>query len=105
PILMKGRRQVGFLESMIGPYLDTHKDRLAEGARFTHMSEFERDEILRRARRLARVASSNLKEVSRRVGRKLGRSAEAVRYTIRDFVRHHPEQALFPGVNGPLDAA
>jgi RNA polymerase sigma factor (sigma-70 family) len=67
------------------------------------MTEMEREAILRRARRLARVGGSTLTEVSKRVGRKFQRSPEAVRYTIKNFDREHPEQALFPGVTGPLD--
>jgi len=104
PILCNGRRQVGFLPSVVGPYLDTYKERVAQSGRFSQMTEDEKDEILRRARRLSRVGSTTLTEVSRRVARKLKRSAEAVRYTIKNFDRQYPEQALFPEVNGPLDA-
>ena len=42
--------------------------------------------------------------MSRRIARRLGRSAEAVRYTIKNFDREHPAQALFPNLTGPLDA-
>src|SRR5262249_26022596 len=55
------------------------------------------------ARRLSRVCGSSLTEVSRRIARRLGRSVEAVRYTIRNFDREHPEQAMFPTLTGPLD--
>jgi RNA polymerase sigma factor (sigma-70 family) len=103
PILCNGRRQVGFLHSVVGPYLDTNKERVAQSGRFSQMSEQEKDEILRRARRLARVSATTLTEVSRRIARKLGRSTEAVRYTIKNFDRRHPELALFPAVHGPLD--
>jgi len=104
PILCNGRRQVGFLDSVVGPYLDTNKERVAQSGRFSQMSEHEKEEILRRARRLARVGTTTLTEVSRRIARKVGRSAETVRYTIKNFDRQHPDQALFPEVNGPLDA-
>jgi len=103
PILCNGRRQVGFLPSMVGPYLDSNKERVAQSGKFSQMSETEKDKILCRARRLARVSSSTLTEVSRRIARKLGRSAEAVRYTIKNFDRQHPEQAMFPEAGGPLD--
>jgi RNA polymerase sigma factor (sigma-70 family) len=104
PILLNGRRQVGFLPSMVDPYLDTNKERVAQSGRFSQMSEDEKDEIVRRARRLSRVGSPTLTEVSRRIARKLKRSPEAVRYTIKNFDRLHPDQALFPGATGPLDA-
>jgi len=43
--------------------------------------------------------------VSRSIGTRLGRSPEAVRYTIKNFDRVHPDHALFPAAAGPLSAA
>ncbi len=105
PVLCNGRRQVGFLPSLVDPFLNANQQRVERGGRFSHLTQTEKDEILRRARRLARVPSGNLTEVSRRIARRLGRSAETVRYTIKNFDREHPEQALFPAVTGPLDEA
>jgi RNA polymerase primary sigma factor len=105
PVLCNGRRQVGFLPSLVDPFLSANQLRVERGGRFSHLSQTEKDEILRRARRLARVPSGTLTEVSRRIARRLGRSAETVRYTIKNFDREHPDQALFPAVTGPLDEA
>ena len=52
---------------------------------------------------MSRVVGGGLTEVSRRIARRLGRSPEAVRYTIKNYDRQHPEQALFPAATGPLD--
>src|SRR5947209_12324430 len=68
------------------------------------MSEAEREDILRRAKRLSRVGGGTLTEISRRIARRLGRSAETIRYTIKNHDREHPDQALFPHLTGPLDA-
>src|SRR4051794_21936750 len=103
PVLCNGRRQVGFLPSLVDPFLNANQLRVERGGRFSHLTQTEKEEILRRARRLARVPSSTLTEISRRIARRLGRSTETVRYTIKNFDRAHPEQALFPAVTGPLD--
>ena len=103
PVLYKGRRHVGFLPSLVDPFLTANKNRVERSSRFTQLSTEERDEILRRARRLARVSGGNLTEISRRIGRRIGRSPETVRYTIKNFDREHPEQALFPELTGPFD--
>src|SRR5207237_7852252 len=100
-----GRRQVGFLPSLVDPFLLANRSKVERGSRFSQLSVAEKDEILRRAGRLARVCGGTLTEVSRRIARRLGRSAETIRYTIKNFDREHPEQALFPSLNGPLDAA
>jgi RNA polymerase sigma factor (sigma-70 family) len=102
-VLQNGRRQVGFLESVVNRFLATNHDRVERSSRFSQLTTSERDEILRRARRLSRVHGGTLTEVSRRIARRLGRSPETIRYTIKNFDREHPEQALFPTVTGPLD--
>jgi len=103
-ILRNGRRQVGYLKSMVDRFLTANKDRVERSARFSQLSDQEKEDILRRAKRLARVSSSTLTEISRRIARRLGRSPETVRYTIKNHDRAHPEQALFPAVTGVLDA-
>jgi RNA polymerase sigma factor (sigma-70 family) len=103
PVLSHGRRVVGFLPSLLDLFLKANKDRVEKSARFSQMSEQEKEDILRRARRLSRVAGGTLTEVSRRIARRLGRSPETVRYTIKNFDRQHPDQALFPSMTGPLD--
>jgi RNA polymerase sigma factor (sigma-70 family) len=103
PVVLKGRRQVGFLPSLIEPFLASNQERVERGGRFTQLSDEEREDILRRAKRLSRVSGGTLTEVSRRIARRLGRSPETVRYTIKNFDLAHPGQALFPGVTGSLD--
>jgi len=105
PVLYKGRRQVGFLPSLVDPFLTANQARVQRSSQFSQLTDMEKDDILRRARRLARVSATTLTEVSRRIGRRLGRSAETIRYTIKNFDREHPEQALFPMMGGALDAA
>jgi RNA polymerase primary sigma factor len=105
PIVSNGKRQVGFLQSVVERFLSSHPDRVERGSRFSQMSDREREDILRRARRLSRVGGGTLTEVARRIARRLGRSVETVRYTIKNHDRRYPEQALFPNLTGPLDAA
>ncbi|MGF1580469.1 MAG: sigma-70 family RNA polymerase sigma factor [Gemmataceae bacterium] len=104
PILCNGRRQVGFLPSLIDPFLNANQDRVERSRRFSQLTEEEKDDILRRARRMAQFTECTLTEVSRRIARRLGRSTEAIRYTIKNYDREHPDQALFPEVATPLDA-
>ncbi len=104
-IVFNGRNHVAFKQSVLDRFLVVHQDRVERGSRFSQLSDEEKEEILRRARRLARVCGGTLTEVSRRIARRLGRSAETIRYTTKNFDREHPVQALFPNLTGPLDAA
>jgi len=101
--LYNGRRQLGFPQSVVERFVAAHPDRVERGGRFSHLSESEKEEILRRAQRLARVPNGTLTEVSRRIARRLGRSPETVRYTIKNYDRTHPDQAMFPEVGDYLD--
>jgi len=103
PVLCNGRRQVGFLPSLVEPFLTANKLRVERGSRFSQLSDDEKEDILRRAKRMTRLAGGSLTEVSHRIARRLGRSPETIRYTIKNYDREHPEQALFPAVSGPLD--
>jgi RNA polymerase sigma factor (sigma-70 family) len=103
-VLANGRRQLGFVQSVVDRFLATHKEHVARSGQFSQLSESEKEEIVRRAGRLARVRGSTLTEVSRRIARRLGRSPETVRYTLKNFDREHPDRALFPHVTGPMDA-
>jgi RNA polymerase primary sigma factor len=100
-VLCDGRRQLGFPKSAIDNFVATHPERVSRGSRFSHLSEAEKEEILRRARQCSREGKT-LTEASRAIASKLGRSAETVRYTIKNFDRTHPDQALFPDVPEPL---
>jgi len=98
-----GRHQLAFKQSVVERFLAIHHDRVERGTRFSQLSDEEREDILRRAKRLAQLTSGTLTEISRRIARRLNRSAETIRYTIKNFDRAHPELALFPNLTGPLD--
>jgi len=101
--LIEGKLQLTFAQPVIERFLIEHPDRIEKGSRFSQMSEAEREEILCRAKSLAGYDGATLTDVSRRIAQSLGRSTEAVRYTIRNFDKEHPEQAVFPEVTGPLN--
>ena len=101
-VVVKGRRQIAFLNSVVEQFLATHQERVERSGRFSHLSDGEKEDILRRARRLS-GAGGCLTEVSKRIARKLGRSVETIRYTIKNFDREHPDKAVFPDATGPLD--
>jgi RNA polymerase primary sigma factor len=95
------RKRIGFLKSSVERFVARHASDVERGAQFTQMSDIERDEIIARARRLARAGACPA-EISRRIARRTGRAVETIRYTLKNFDRHHPEAAVFPGAPQPL---
>jgi RNA polymerase sigma factor (sigma-70 family) len=101
-VLHNGRWQLGFPQSVVERFIKDNARRVERGSRFSQLSSDEKEDILRRAKRLSRVGLFTLTEVSRRIAQRLGRSAETVRYTIKNFDREHPAEAIFPEANGPF---
>jgi RNA polymerase primary sigma factor/RNA polymerase sigma factor len=99
--MFDGRKRVGFLQSSVDRFVATNEDRVQRGARFSQLSEEERNKIIERARRLARAGACPA-DVTRRLAKRLGRSVETIRYTLKQFDAEHPELAIFPENSGPL---
>ena len=102
--VVDGRQRVGFLQSSIDRFVSVNSQQVDRGSRFSQLTDEEKQQIIHRARRFARCKSATLAEVSRRIGTKLGRSPETIRYTIKNYDQQHPQQAIFPAVRGPLDS-
>ncbi|MFL5341250.1 MAG: sigma-70 family RNA polymerase sigma factor [Gemmataceae bacterium] len=102
-VVHNGRRQLAFPKSVVDQFLANHPKEVERGSRFSQLTDGEKDEIIRRARRLA-FSGGGLTDVSRRIAKRLGRSAEAIRLTIKGHDRLHPDSAVFPTVTGPLSA-
>jgi RNA polymerase primary sigma factor len=100
-VKVNGRSQLGFPRVAVERFIADHPTLVAKGAKFSHLSDEEKDGILQQAREL-RDTGLTLTEVSKKVAARLGRSPEAIRYTIKNFDRCHPDGALFPAASGPL---
>jgi len=103
-LVFDGRKRVGFLRSSVDRFVKTNQERVARGARFSQLTDEQRQDIIDRARRLA-TAGGGQSEISRRLAKRAGRSVETIRSTIRQFDKQHPELAVFPDLNGPLTDA
>ena len=99
-VIVRGRRQLGFPKSLLDRFLEENSSLVARGSSFSRLADGERETILYRARRLAQ-AGGDITTVSRRLARRVGRSVEAIRYTIKNFDRAHPDQAIFPSRCSP----
>jgi RNA polymerase primary sigma factor/RNA polymerase sigma factor len=96
-----GRKRVGFLRSSVDRFASQNEERVRRGAQFSQLSDEERDRIIERARRLARAGGCPA-DVTRRLARRMDRSIETIRYTLKQFDQDHPDLAIFPGSSGPL---
>ena len=99
-----GKVRVGFTRGAVDAFASAHRQWVARGRQFTHMSDGERAAIIRRAKRLAQTGQCSLSEVSRRVAHKVGRAPETIRYTIRNYDQQHPGDPIFADISARLTA-
>jgi RNA polymerase primary sigma factor len=99
--VMDGRKRVGFLQSSVDRFVERNEERVKRGSQFSQLTQEEKGMITEHARRLARAGGSPA-DVAKRLAKRTGRSVETIRYTLKQFDRDHPEAAIFPDNQGPL---
>lgn len=100
-VSIEGRKRIVIPESTLNRFVAARPDEINRGRNFRQLSESEREQILLGARRLV-TNGQGLTEVSRRLAAEFGRAAETIRYTIRDYDKQNPENAIFPKTGQPL---
>ncbi|WP_417744637.1 sigma-70 family RNA polymerase sigma factor [Rosistilla oblonga] len=99
--VFEGRKRVGFLHSSVERFVARNKDRVKRGERFSQLSEDEKGEMIERARQMA-TRGTSLSEVTRRLSARMSRSAETIRYTLKNYDAENPQLAIFPNHRGAL---
>ncbi len=97
-----GKRRVGFLLSSVERFFSAHRDHVERSAGFSNIDDAEREQILRRARRLAQDCRCCVQEITRRIGRTMNRSPLTILHTIRKHDVERPADAIFPGAAAPV---
>ena len=97
-----GKRRVGFLISSVERFFAGHRDQVARGTNFSQLGDAEREDILKKARRLAVYCRCCANEIARRIARRINRSPLTVLHTIRKHDLDHPEDAIFPQAADPI---
>ncbi|MDA7950037.1 MAG: sigma-70 family RNA polymerase sigma factor [Pirellulaceae bacterium] len=99
--LYNGRKRLGFLDSSIERFLVKNKEQVLRSERFRQLSYQEKNNIAQSARHLAH-AGYKFSEVTKRLGKELGRSTETIRYTLKEYDKKNPRIAIFPNQNDSL---
>ncbi|MCH2202421.1 MAG: sigma-70 family RNA polymerase sigma factor [Fuerstiella sp.] len=91
---INGRLRVVIPQDTLERFVASHRSEIDRGQTFRQMTRDERQQVILQARILA-ASGFGLTAVSRRLGLQFTRAAETIRYTLRDYDRKHPENALF----------
>ncbi|MEM6472957.1 MAG: sigma-70 family RNA polymerase sigma factor, partial [Planctomycetota bacterium] len=100
-LLFGGRKRIGFLNSSVENFVSNNRAKIQRGERFSQLSEDEKTEIIERARQLVEGGAA-LADVTRLLSQQMGRSAETIRYTLKNFDADNKSIAIFPHHRGVL---
>ena len=97
-----GKKRIGFLQSSVDYFERHHARRIERGTRFSQLTENEKREIIRTARRFAQTDASPT-AIAQRIARHTGRSIETIRYTLKSFDEDNGDIPLFPSRQTSID--
>jgi RNA polymerase primary sigma factor/RNA polymerase sigma factor len=100
---VKGRKQIGFPQSVVDRFVHRNRDRVSRGAKFRQLTEMEKHEIIELARRLIQQGESPSRTLTQ-VAVKTSRSVETVRYTIKRYDLAHADRAILAGIESDGEA-
>lgn len=102
--LFGGRKRLGFLQSSVDRFVALNGERIRRGARFSQLTDEERQQIVDRARCLAQTGACPAM-VTKRTAQETGRSAQTIRHTLHRFDLEHPDTVIVPPNRGLPRAA
>lgn len=100
-LVFDGRKRVGFLRSSVDQFVKNNPVRVERGAKFSQLTNEQRDEYVERARQMAQTGAGQA-EISRQLAERTGRSVETIRAALRQHDNENPTIAIFPAGTGPL---
>ena len=93
---------IGFTAEAVARYRDTRPDRVAKASEFSQLTPGQRDDLLRRAKRLASATDASFNQVAAHLAKRYGRALETVRLIMEKHDRDQPDQKIFADRSGPL---
>lgn len=100
--LIASRNRVVIRREKLEAFAAAQPARIEKGRKFSQMSPYEKSEILERAARMA-AAGRTFTDVIRLLASSTGRSAETIRYTLKNHDERNPREAIFPKYQRTLD--
>jgi len=106
-VFAKGVKRLGFSQSAVDKFLVSNPDLAANAKGFSRISPDLRKQLIRQAGKLAARPGATRQEVIDILAGEIGRSREAVRYTLVKYEKANPDKPIFerpPGVTEAPEA-
>jgi hypothetical protein len=96
------RPVIGFTAEAVERYRATRPQRVAKASSFSQLTDAQRDDVLRRARRLAATTDASFNQIADHLAKRTGRALETIRLILEKHDRDHPDEPIFADRTGPL---
>lgn len=100
----RDKLQQVFPASAVDHFVQQHPQRVEQAAQFEQMSDELREQILKRAKRLAGATDATLNQVAAHLAKRTGRGLETLRQLLEKHDREHPDTPMFGHRQKPLTA-
>jgi len=103
-----GIKRLGFLQSTVDEFLTTNPDLVSHAKDFSRLTARQKQKIINEAAKLSAESNMSRHQIINRISAKMGKSHEAIRYTLINYEKAHPDNAIFKkssGVIEPVQAA
>ncbi|MDH7599098.1 MAG: sigma-70 family RNA polymerase sigma factor [Sedimentisphaerales bacterium] len=103
-VFQDGAKRLGIRQSVLEAFIAKHRDLTDKAIRFTRLDDKQKRQVIELAARLAGSSSGSLSQIIQEVAHQTGRATETIRYTIKAYLKSHPEHPLARRVEGRSSA-
>ena len=94
--VFNGRKRTGIRKSALEKFVESNGAKIERSSRFSRLHKSEKETIVELAVKYHRGLGLSFSDITERLSQELGRSREAIRYTLRRHDQENPTQRIFP---------
>lgn len=99
------KKRLGFLQSSVDAFVEQNRQLVSNAKYFNRLSAKEKKQIIDMTGELGSQKEMSRHRVIEKIAKELGRSLEAIRYTVMNYEKKHPNRKLFKKPAGVIGSA
>jgi len=100
-----GVRRFGFLQSAVDKFLKANPNLTSKARSFTRLTGKQKQQVVKQAAKLTARTNLSRYQIINRISAKTGRSHETIRYTLLNYEKANPDEAVFKKSSGVIEPA
>jgi len=100
-----GVRRFGFLQSKVDQFLEVNPDLAGKAKSFVRLTDKHKIQIIKQAARLSAGTNLSRYQIISKISAKTGKCHETIRYTLLNYEKANPDNAVFKKSTGVIEPA